>query len=638
MLLSALGASAQALVLSPRLEILRVPAVGAAWQTVNTQNSYTSPVVVCSYTLPTAGDNEAIQRVRNVASDGFELRIQRPANSSAVTASDTFCLVAEAGDTALPPPDGRLVQAATVLSNGTNGSARGWGVGGANGAEDVSGSVSGAFPAGAEPLVLGQVMTFNDADFSAFWSFDCDNRRNPAFSSGLGDGICVGKHVGMIGGAAGDRANETLGYILIDDSGPATGAFEGINYRVELGPNSIRGTGNSPPYSYNLGGSFDFAVVTKAAENGGNGGWAVLFGSDPLAGNQLDLAIEEETVAGDTSRLHIDEQVYYWAVRGTDRGDAPASYGNASHRVTGLLSLGSLASGDADAELPQPSANADADDLALLDDEDAVTFRSPAGSGDSIFADVTYVNRTGGSVTLCAWLDVPGAGGMVDGNFDSSDGQCRAPGPGSGTETFQWSGLPGDAPYSTFARFRISSSALGTGDASGFAGDGEVEDYPVSFDFQPTAVLLGAVALEALSLETFYDQLQLPELDDSALAALLQGWNLLPAAAPPAREAMLAALRQYLDPDADGQVAVLSWSTLEERGTLGFYVERQADGGLWERINRRLLPALIPAPLGGEYRLVDPRARSGHAYRYRLIEQEARGVTREYGPFTLTIQ
>ena len=102
------------------------------------------------------------------------------------------------------------------------------------------------------------------------------------------------------------------------------------------------------------------------------------------------------------------------------------------------------------------------------------------------------------------------------------------------------------------------------------------------------------------------------------------------------RDALLAALRQYLDPDGDGQVALLRWDTLEERGTIGFYVDRQdAESRIWSRINNDMLPGLIAAPMGGEYMLVDPVAQSGNTYEYRLIEQEALGTTRTYGPHSL---
>ncbi|MCP4008941.1 MAG: hypothetical protein GY726_05435, partial [Proteobacteria bacterium] len=104
------------------------------------------------------------------------------------------------------------------------------------------------------------------------------------------------------------------------------------------------------------------------------------------------------------------------------------------------------------------------------------------------------------------------------------------------------------------------------------------------------------------------------------------------------REAILAALTQFLDSDGDGQVAIIAWQTLEERGTIGFYVERQQDGGTWIMLNDEMLPGLITAPMGGEYKLADPEAVSGRLYQYRIIEQEARGTQRRYGPFELEMQ
>jgi hypothetical protein len=67
-------------------------------------------------------------------------------------------------------------------------------------------------------------------------------------------------------------------------------------------------------------------------------------------------------------------------------------------------------------------------------------------------------------------------------------------------------------------------------------------------------------------------------------------------------------------------------------------VERREDGGSWSRINGDLLPGLIDAPLGGEYQLADPSAQPGGAYQYRLIEQEATGNTRNYGPFDVVME
>ncbi len=629
-----LATPAQALYITDTLEILRIPNIGSGWTSVSTQNSYTSPVVVCTYDLPSDSDNEAVVRIRNAASSGFQVRIQRPENSASVTASDVYCLVAEAGNDTLPSPDSRVFEAHTVTSNGTNGQRRGWGVGGANGAENVSTAISGTYPASSHPVVLGQVMTYNDAEFSAFWSFDCDNRRNVPFQSNVADGICVGKHVGQISGTSGDRNNETLGYMVIAEGTP-TGSFGGISYRVDLGGNSIAGIGNSPPYTYALGGHYDFAVATKEAENGGQGGWAVMYGSDPLNGNNIDLGIDEETVQGDTSRTHMNEEVAYWAFRGTDHGDAPSSYGDASHTITGLLSIGGAASGDADAEAAQYSTAADADDTttgtdAGIDDEDGVAFSAPAGGGDDVVATVTVTNNTGGSVTLCGWMDV-----NRNNTFDSGERQCNtAANPGT---DFTWTVGDTVNQRNYYSRFRVCSTASQCNNPTGNADDGEVEDYRITYN--PTAVTIGKVTLEAVQAMSFLSGLGVTQMARVKLLALLTTWDPETAAAltNASRKQIVNALRDYLDPDGDGRVAVLQWDTLEERGTIGFFVQRASGNDNWVLINNDMLPGLINAPMGGEYRLADPGATSGR-YQYRIIEQEAQGTTRTYGPFDLKME
>ena len=45
------------------------------------------------------------------------------------------------------------------------------------------------------------------------------------------------------------------------------------------------------------------------------------------------------------------------------------------------------------------------------------------------------------------------------------------------------------------------------------------------------------------------------------------------------REAVLEAIAGYLDPDGDGRFAQLVWETMEQRGTIGFYVYRESGDG-----------------------------------------------------------
>lgn len=283
--------------LTPNLEIKRVENVGANWITIPLENTYSDAIVVCTYNLSSSVNPPAVTRIRNVAANSFDLRIQQFENSSVVTPNDVHCIISDEGayDTG-----GLKYEARKVLSIGTSGQAVGWD---ASTTEDVSAAITQTY---INPHAIGQVMTFNDVNASVFWNFDCETRGNGAFFSGQADGICVGKHIGQIDGV---RANETLGYIVVDES---TGSLNGINFAAAVGPDTIAGVGNAPPFNYAVSGDFDIGVVSNAGEDGGQGGWAVLYGNDPLPNNTVSLAIDEEVVAGDTSRSHTTENVGYW--------------------------------------------------------------------------------------------------------------------------------------------------------------------------------------------------------------------------------------------------------------------------------------------------------------------------------------
>ena len=149
---------------------------------------------------------------------------------------------------------------------------------------------------------------------------------------------------------------------------------------------------------------------------------------------------------------------------------------------------------------------------------------------------------------------------------------------------------------------------------------------------------MGIVELVVVKVSDFLSNIGVSELDAAGMVNLLNTWE--PAAAEwlkgAGRDKLLAAITDYLDPDGDALVVLLRWETLEERGTVGFYAERR-QGGDWKRINAKMLPGLIAAPMGAQYWLADPGARPDDNYQYRLIEVEARGTTRKYGPFDLKV-
>ena len=63
-------------------------------------------------------------------------------------------------------------------------------------------------------------------------------------------------------------------------------------------------------FNYNITGSASTAIASQAAMDGGDGGWAVLYGNNPVTNNSLTFAIDEDQVA-DAERSHTTEQVGY---------------------------------------------------------------------------------------------------------------------------------------------------------------------------------------------------------------------------------------------------------------------------------------------------------------------------------------
>jgi hypothetical protein len=163
----------------------------------------------------------------------------------------------------------------------------------------------------ASPVVVGQVIGGSNeipgqiGDWSVFWSRG-SSRKNPPSSTSFR----VGRHTGE---DPNTRPPETIGYVVIE-AGTGTIAGTGMAYSAGLGSDSIRGIGNSPPYNYSVGAISEPAnavgILSQAGMDGGNGGWAILYGSNPLTASQVSLAIEEDWYR-DSERRHTTEQVGY---------------------------------------------------------------------------------------------------------------------------------------------------------------------------------------------------------------------------------------------------------------------------------------------------------------------------------------
>ncbi len=300
---------ARAFDLTSYMEIVLVEDVSTAWTTVPLENSYANAIPVCTYVLGTFSGSSpaytnvpAVTRIQNISATSFQLRIQGWEDTAAST-NDVHCVIVDEGVHTLP--DGRKLEAHTVISDQTTGQHIAGGGWQNSYLENVSGDLGHTF---SSPVVLGQVISHNDNRASVFYSNDCESRQNNPFQSNFADGICVGKHIGMI---AGTRAPETLGYIVAE---AGSGTVNNIFYELALGSDSVAGNnaGNTGD-TYGMSRHHTIAVLHQAGEDGGNGSWAVLYGDDPLDGNNLDLAVDEEIFAGDASRNHTNERVYYWA-------------------------------------------------------------------------------------------------------------------------------------------------------------------------------------------------------------------------------------------------------------------------------------------------------------------------------------
>jgi hypothetical protein len=117
----------------------------------------------------------------------------------------------------------------------------------------------------------------------------------------------VGKHVAEDPDAS--RDTEKLGVIVIETG---TGTISGIPYTAGRGPKAVAGIHNSPAYAYStdtLPGATG-AVLSSAGMRGRDGGWPILYGSNPVATSAINLAVDEDSYR-DKERKHGQEKLAY---------------------------------------------------------------------------------------------------------------------------------------------------------------------------------------------------------------------------------------------------------------------------------------------------------------------------------------
>jgi len=261
--------------------------VGGTPVTVPLAKTYVNPVVVTAvqYRYNT---RPVVARISNVTPTSFTVRLQNPSDQSVVADKVSF-LVVEEGTWNVA---GVKVEAQRYTSTVTD--------------QDTScvGQARSYGQSYSSPVVLGQVMSENDPDWSVFWD-QGSNRSSPPSGSALR----TGKHVGEDTDTT--RADETVGIVVFE---AGHGTLGGVPYEAYLGTDTVRGVGNSPPYRYTFATTFatapTVAVVSQAAMDDTNGSWAQVYGATMATTRYLYLSVDEDQVA-DSERSHSNEQVAY---------------------------------------------------------------------------------------------------------------------------------------------------------------------------------------------------------------------------------------------------------------------------------------------------------------------------------------
>ncbi len=277
---------------NPKLQTGVLDNVDGNWQTVTLPTSYDSMVVIA--TVNYGGNSQPmVTRIRNAEGNSFEIKLQSPSNGSITDYSNynVYYTIVEEGVYTLE--EHGIDMEAVKIDSTTTDSKNNW-----------KGEKQTYLNSYENPVVLGQVMSSVDEDWSVFWSRG-SSQTNPADNNNL----YVGKHVGEDSDKI--RGDELLGYIVVESG---TGVVNGFNYVAGVGADIVEGYKNNPSYNYDLS-NLNFTpstgVTNLAGMDGGDGGWSILYGENPLSNDQLSLAVDED-ILGDSERWHTTEQIGYF--------------------------------------------------------------------------------------------------------------------------------------------------------------------------------------------------------------------------------------------------------------------------------------------------------------------------------------
>ncbi|BDD11738.1 hypothetical protein FUAX_41700 (plasmid) [Fulvitalea axinellae] len=263
--------------------------ISESWTTVNLDDTYSSMVVVATpVTEVNASLAPFVVRIRNASGSSFEIKLQSTGTGTVGTRPVHYLAVEEGDYT--EAEHGVKMSAQKVTSTKT---AYKWNYPGKG--EQIS------LAAFSSPVVVGQVMTYNDSRWSVFYS-DNGNLGSPTSSVAY-----IGKHVGA--GPDTDRQSETVGYIVMESGTTADLGKASLKAGIATGVTGFTRNPNGKVYSHNYNEATG-AVASISGMSGSDGAWANLVGTGGLNTTSLTLALDEDQVA-DTERKHSEEIVSY---------------------------------------------------------------------------------------------------------------------------------------------------------------------------------------------------------------------------------------------------------------------------------------------------------------------------------------
>jgi len=264
-----------------------------SWMQVNLQNNYINPVIVTFYyennnTLP------ASTRIRNITSNSFEVRLQHP--SEANLFSDTiYYLVVEEGKWRFK---GRKIEAHKYETNKVSASPN------IGGSWDSADSKTYSHTYSAAPIVLHQVMSYNDASWITSWVSKDGDRENPPTVSGF--------QIGLNGAeATTTHGIETIGWVAIEKE--KTGLITTFDqtsmgwkrFETQVTGDTIRGYDNGC-YTFSFYLNYADAPLIIASQqqmDGTDGSWLV---GCSLSESEIGFHCEEDQEY-DSERGHATE-------------------------------------------------------------------------------------------------------------------------------------------------------------------------------------------------------------------------------------------------------------------------------------------------------------------------------------------